>query len=116
LFSIRKGGMVMSTTATFVERRKLADRRGMKVSSIDGERRKELISKIEQVRNRRKFGLIFKLLSSLIVICIGIAIFVYTGLYDAVESTALKIILGLGIPYYLVVTFLAGLKVADREK
>ncbi len=63
----------------------------------------------------KKIGVPLKLLGSIFVIITGLLIYWATGLYDAAESTVLKIGLGVVITWYYLVTFHAGLMVdGDR--
>lgn len=84
----------MNNAATFVERRKMHDRRSMK------NRRQA-----EQISEPVQHGLLFKLLSTLLVACIGLAAYKALGLYDAMDSNLGQLALGSFIAWYFVACF-----------
>lgn len=67
--------------------------------------KQESISQSKTAGQRREFGLLFDVVSTVLVVLAGLAVYKATGLYDGVASTAGKIGLGAVISYVYLVVF-----------
>ena len=91
---------ILNKPGELQERRKYRDRR------TNGERRKSVeTKKIEQVSNPGRYGLFFTIISTVLVVLIGITVYKVTGLYDGVGSILGKITLGAVISFCYVAVF-----------
>jgi len=88
---------ILNKTGELQERRKFRDRR------TNGERRESIETKKRS--NPVRYGLFFTIISTVLVILIGIAVYKVTGLYDGVDSILGKITLGAVISYCYVAVF-----------
>jgi hypothetical protein len=63
------------------------------------------INRGDQAHHQRKKGLLFDIISSILVIFVGIAAYKFTGLYDGADSITWKIIMGSVISLSYVMVF-----------
>jgi hypothetical protein len=80
----------MGTTSTIVKKVRL-----FQITSAEG----------TEGKKARKKGLLFDVISSVLVISAGVAVYKATGLYDGVSSTAGKIGLGAAISFTYLAVF-----------
>ncbi len=94
----------MNTASTCAQHGSVNESRSFDNSSMSGERRN-----IKQVGRHKTSGVDFNIISSVLVMLTGMAVYMFSGLYDAVDSIVLKISVAYVISFIYLKIYHAGL-------